>query len=336
MRLKVLMVAACAISLATPAVAPAKPKAAKPLTLTGKVVGSAYPSGSHTAVPVLLDARPVRRARLRGPLAVVLLPRNASVRIPGTRTPVLELRAGDVFRLRVRVRRTLRRALYPALKAGVSAFAITRRGTVPSAAELQRQLDGLNAYVGALTGYVLAEFADLRGQLAGVRAQLGELERLVRELRPRLDALDELDATLKEQISSLLTHIETLQTQVNSITTQLTTLSLDATTIQEKLVGIAPGDLAGALSDVSALEALVGGIDVSALSDSVGTLSGKLGSVTGTDLQTQVATIGTTLTTTQTHLTTAQAQVAYLCASATSIVAGNPLLLLEHLQGCPS
>src|SRR5690349_11241832 len=70
MRLKVPVPVLCALAFAVlllvPAAAPAKVT-----TLTGQVVGASFPAGSRVAVPVLLDARSRRRARVRAPLALI-------------------------------------------------------------------------------------------------------------------------------------------------------------------------------------------------------------------------------------------------------------------------
>lgn len=328
MRLK-LVVSLCAllaILLAAPGTAlAAKKRKPKPVmrTLTGQVVGTPLPAGTRNAVPVLLHARSARRAKLRSPLALVRVPRNARVLVPGRkRVGLSALRVGDAFRVRLAVPRAARRAVYPALNARAAAFRITRRGTAASPAELQEQLWALSGYVQALTGYVLAQFADLRGQVAGLRGDLGTLQRGLDQLRARVDALP---AGLESQIMALIARADTLDTQMQTVTTQLATVTGDLSTVAQKLTGISPGDLAGALSDVATLQALVAGIDVAALSTSVTNLTSAVASGDA-NLQSQIDTANAALA-------AAQRQLAFLCSA--GLVTG-PLVDLQMLGPCPA
>ena len=328
MRFK-LVVSLCALSamlLAAPGTGlAAKKRKPKPVmrTLTGQVVGTALPAGTRDAVPVLLDARSTRRAKLRGPLALVRIPRTARVLVPGGRRIALSgLRVGDVFRVRLAVAPAARRAAYPAMNAGAAAFRVTRRGTASSPAELQEQLAALAGYVNALTGYVLAQFADLRGEVASLRADLGSLQRSLDQLRARVDSLP---SGVDTQIATLITQVSQLETQLQTLTTQLGTATADLSAVAAKLTDIAPGDLVKALNDIAALQALVGSVDVVALETSLSALATAVASG-DTSLQTQIDAANAALA-------AAQRQLEFLCSA--GLVKG-PLLSLSLVGSCPS
>jgi hypothetical protein len=313
----------CALALvallAVPASAPARAT-----TLTGQVVGATFPSGSRVAVPVLLDARSRKRAKVRAPLAMLKLPRAARPRAPGGQRVALDqLRPGDVFKATLIVPRAARKAAYPAMNAGATKFLITKRGTALSAAELQAEIVSLTGYLNSLTAYMLGQFADLRGQVASLRSDLAGLQAAVALLQSKVGGLP---PDLQDQITNLITSVSTLQTELQSLTSQLNTATSDISALAAKLTGISPGDLADALSDIAALQALVGGINVGTLSTQVSTLSSKIGAVGATDLQTQ-------LNSTNAALGTAQSQLSFLCSA--GLVKG-PLLSLSLLSSCPS
>ncbi len=292
-------------------------------TLKGQVVGSTFAAGSATVVPVLLDARSARRAKLRTPLARLLVPRGWKVRAPGRTTLVSQhLRAGDAFRVRVTVPRRRNGAAYPVLRPRARTLVVTRRGTALSAAELQEHVAALYGYVNGLASYIVREFAALHGQVAGLRGDLAGLRGSLAALQARVDGLE---AGFQAQLDQLIARVTALETQLASITAQLSQLSSDVSALQAQLAGIAPGDLAGALSDIAALQALVGGVDVSALSSSLNSLSS---STAASD-----ATLQGNIDAANAALATVQGQVAFLCSA--GLVKG-PLLNLQLLGPCPA
>jgi hypothetical protein len=312
--------------LAAPASSLARPKArinapkASVRTLSGQVAGAGLPSGTRVAVPVLLDYTSRRRAKLRAPLAMLKLPRTATVRGPhGSRLTVAQLRIGDAFKAIVPVPRAARAAAYPAMNAVSTRFIVTRRGTALSADELQAEILALSGYVNALTAYVVAQFADLRGQVAALRGDLTSLQSAVNALKAQVDSLP-----LPTAVTTLITQVTQLETQLQTLTTQLNTATSDISTLAGKLTGIGPGDLADALSDVAALQALVGGVDVGALSGQLSALSSTVSSG-DSNLQSQ-------LNSANAALTTAQSQLAFLCSA--GLVKG-PLLSLSLVGTCP-
>jgi hypothetical protein len=314
-----LCVLALGALLAAPTSAPAKAT-----VLSGQVVGSTFPSGARVAVPVLLDARSRKRAKVRAPLALLKLPRTAKLRAPkGQRVTLAQLRAGDVFKATLTVPRAARKAAYPAMNAGAAKFLITRRGTALSAAELHAEILALSGYVGQLSAYMLAQFADLRGQMSSLRSDLVGLQAAHNALKAKVDGRP---TDVGSQITTLITQVSQLQTELQSLTTELNTATSDIATLAGQLTGIPPGDLADALSDIAALQALVGGIDVGNLSSQLSTLASDVGTVGGTDLQTQINQANAALG-------TAQSQLSFLCSA--GLVKG-PLLGLSLVGTCPS
>jgi hypothetical protein len=295
----------CVLAVAALLAAPAS-SFAKATTLTGQVIGSSFPSGSRIAVPVLLDAKSRKRAKVRAPLALLKIPKTAKPKAPkGQRITLAQLRAGDVFKAVLPVPKAARKAAYPAMNAGAAKFSITKRGTALSADELQAEITWLTGYVSQLTVYMLGQFADLRGQVSALRSDLVGLQSAVAALQAKVNGLP---TDVGSQITTLITQVSELQTDLQSLTTQLNTATSDISTLAGKLTGIAPGDLADALSDIAALQALVGGIDVGNLSTQMSTLSSKVGTVGGTDLQTQINQANTALG-------TAQSQLTFLCGA---------------------
>ena len=330
MRIKVnlvLPVLAIGALLVAPTSSPAKARAKRAVpkvsvrTLTGQVAGGGLPSGTRVAVPVLLDYASRRRARMRSPLAMLKLPRSATVRGPkGVRLTLAQLRTGDAFRAILVVPRAARAAAYPAINAVSTKFLVTRRGTALSADELQAEILALSGYVNALTAYVVAQFADLRGQVASLRGDLAGLQSALAALRAQVNSLP-----LPTEVTTLITQVTQLETQLQTLTTQLNTATSDIATLAGKLTGVSPGDLADALSDIAALQALVGGVDVPALSGQLSTLSSAVSSGDA-NLQSQ-------LNAANAALATAQSQLAFLCSA--GLVQG-PLVSLSLVGTCPS
>ncbi len=76
MRRRILVVVATIVALGALAVpAPAA------VTLKGTVTGTPYVVAKRTAVPVLLTSGSTRKAKLRSPAGVILLPRTSTVKI---------------------------------------------------------------------------------------------------------------------------------------------------------------------------------------------------------------------------------------------------------------
>jgi Baculovirus polyhedron envelope protein, PEP, C terminus len=300
---------------------------AKTSTLQGQIVGAAYAAGAKTAVPVLLRSASARRNKLRTPLALLLVPSSSTVRAGGRAVRPMALRAGDVFKAKATVSRAARRAVYPSITLRKGALSVSKRGSAPSATELQDQINALSAALSQFANAVVAQLGDVRGQLAAMRLELAGLSAAVDALRAQTP---NLPAGVQGQINTLTTQISTIQSQLTSLTSQLSTVSTTLAGVTSTLAGIAPGQLTQALTDITTLQTLVGGVDVPGLSSQVSALATKIGAVGGVDLQTQLNTLNGLVT-------TAQGRITYLCSTA-QLVKGNPLLGLAGLSNvtaCP-
>jgi hypothetical protein len=301
--------------------------AAGAATLKGQVIGAPYPDGARTAVPVLLQSAIAKKAKLATPFALLSLTRTSKAAAAGGAVALDRLRIGDGFTVKGTVPKSARKSTYPKLKA--SGLRLTKRGSTRSAAELADQLDQLTSYVSALGTYTVGQVVDLRSQLAGLRADLSTLSALVRAIQASIPGLP---ADPTNTLTTLITQVSTLQSQLTTLTTQLTTATTDIAGLAAKLTGISPGDLAAALTQVSQLQALVGGVNVPALNTQLATLLTNIG---GTNASTLTGQIGSL----QAALGTAQSQLTFLCTTA-GLVKGNPLNLLgitglSNLTACP-
>ena len=285
-----------AIAIAAPAAA------AKPVTLKGLVVGQPYTVKKRTAVPVLLDAKNARRARLASRVGVLHL-KAKRVKAPRrTRIATAALRLNDRIRTRARIRRGARRAGY--WQISTRALVVRKRSKTLSAAELQdliavlrADLDRLSGTVTGLAGYTAAGFRVLSADLAALRADLsalrsevtalaaqvasvnaalaalearlqGQLDQVAADLRAQLQAVVNDVAALNASVTALGAQLATLQGQVAALTANLAALTATVAglssrlgnlgnlggTVEQLLAGAAPGDLADALSDISALQ----------------------------------------------------------------------------------
>jgi hypothetical protein len=301
---------------------------AKTSTLQGQIVGAAYAAGGKTAVPVLLTSASARRAKLRTPLVLLLVPSSSTVRAAGRAVKPMALRSGDVFKAKATVSRTARRAVYPSITLRKGALSVSKRGGAPSATELQDQINALSTALSQFANAVVGQLGDVRGQLAALRLDLANLGAALDALRAQIPTLP--GGSLQNQVNNLTTQISTIESQLTSLTSQLNTVSTTLAGITSTLAGVSPGQLTQALTDISTLQTLLGGVNVPGLSSQVTSLAGSIGSVGGTDLQTQVNTLGGLVT-------TAQGKITYLCSTA-QLVKGNPLLGLvglSNLNACP-
>lgn len=259
--------------------APAPAAAAKRATLKGQVVGQPYKAKKRIAVPVLLDQRNARRARLRSPLGVLLLPKRQKVAVKGERAriaPVL-LRVGDRLRARARMSKKLRRAAY--WRIPTRSFKITKRSATLGAAELQALFGTLGADLArlevALTGlakYVQGGFAVLDADMDALRGDLGALGTALQALEQRVAALEAglpgLESRLQAQIDTLAAGLAALGTQVGGLETQVASLQAQ--------LGALGGDVTGLEGDLAAIETAVADLaaDVGELQSAVGVLCG--------------------------------------------------------------
>ena len=253
---------------ATMVAAPAAAAPAKVRTLTGQVTAAPYLVKRKVVVPVLLDQRSAKRARLTAPVGVLLLKRAQRVKVRGQRARVAPefLRPGDRLRSRARVTKQARRTGYWRLPA--RRFTVTKRAAALSPAELAVLLTGLGgdlgrleSALGGLTAYVQAGFAKLDTDLGGLRTNLGALATALADLEKRVEALESGMPALGTQVSELASQLAALQTA-------LTALQGD--------VGGLEGDVGGLQGDIAALEA-----SVTQLTTDIGTLQTNVGILCG-------------------------------------------------------
>ena len=269
MKLAAPAVAAALVAMAAiPAPAGAAPS--KVRTLTGQVTAAPYVVKRKVVVPVLLDQKSARRAKLSAPVGILLLKKSKKVKVRGQRARVAPdlLRVGDRLRSRARIGRQARRAAY--WRIAPRKFTVTKRSTALSPAELAGLLGGLGAdlarledALGALATYVQTGFGRLDGNLsalgttvAGLGTALAALEKRVADLEEGMPALE---ARLQEQIDSLSAGLAALGTQVSGIQTQIAALQSALTALD--------GDLGGLEGDLAALETSVADLtaDIAAL-----------------------------------------------------------------------
>src|SRR5215212_3577970 len=103
---------ALVVVAATIFAAPAGAARPKVRTLNGQVMAAPYVAKRKVVVPVLLDQRSARRARLRAPAGVLILKGAKKIKVARQRAGVAPalLRSGDRFRARSKVTRAMARA----------------------------------------------------------------------------------------------------------------------------------------------------------------------------------------------------------------------------------
>lgn len=220
---------ALAVLLAVPAVeAHAAPRAAQ---LKGTIVGAPYvASARSTALPVLISKQSMKRARLKSPIGVLIVPRRRTVSTPDGRVLPGNLRLGDRWKGRARISRANRRELYTRI--ALKRIDVYRRSKALSTAELKalvkelrRDLARLAGYVTDLGDYTQRGFRDVNARLAGLRSDVDGLRRDVSALRADLNALSaRLDAAIAGLESTVSTVTTELQPQVQQLITSLTTI----------------------------------------------------------------------------------------------------------------
>lgn len=299
-------------ALGTPSAlaAPAKKQRAKVATLKGQVVGQPYTAGKRTAMPILLDAKSARRAKLKSRLGVLQLSAKRLKAPRGKRIAPGLLRVGDRVRARAKVRRAARRAGYWQLS--TRRLEVRKRSKTLSAAELQdlvaalrTDLAKLGQAVTGLAGYTAngfrvltadmaalradlnalrSDFNALAAQVAAASAQLAALEAALRaemaalgaDLRAELqDVVDDV-AALNAAVAAMGAQIATLQGQVATLTSDLAALSATVAALSGQL-----GDL-GALAGTA--ESLLVGAAPGDLADAladIGALQTRLAAVEG-------------------------------------------------------
>lgn len=272
-------VATAALVAVASAATPAGAAPSKARTLVGQVTAAPYVVKRNVVVPVLLDQKSAKRAKLRAPVGVLLLKRSKNVKVRGQRQRVSPdlLRAGDRLRSRARVTRQARRSAYWRLSP--KKFTVTKRSKALSPAELAGLLSGLGSdlrrlegTLTALAGYVQAGFADLDSRLGALGANVASLGTALAALEKRVEELEKglpaLESRLQSQIDSLSAGLAALGTQVNGLGAQIAAL-------QSALAAL-DGDLTGLQAEVDALET-----SLTQLTNQVTALQGNMDIVCG-------------------------------------------------------
>lgn len=296
-QLAVLFTALCAVSAIAPAVAPAAK--VKKAALRGQVVGTPYVADTRTAVPVLLSKESARKAGLKSPIGVMLLPRTSNVPTPGGgKSKPGNLRLGDKFRAVGEITKEARGAVYARVNAVPTTFEVYRRGKTLSTAELealvtqlQNELAKVKANLNGLVNYTLGEFQKIRDELGLAKADIATLKTQMAELQAALAALkkqlEDLTAALNAQLASLTSTVNGLLSTVSGLTTTVTGLVSTVNGLVSTVNGLT--------SQVTGLVSQVGGLvsQLTTLQTAVGTLQGVVGSLSNADLQAAITKINT-------------------------------------------
>jgi uncharacterized coiled-coil protein SlyX len=243
-------------------------------TLKGTVAGSPYVAdGKHSAVPVLFAKESARRAHLRSPVGIVILPRLSRLATPAGGVKPGGLRVGDRFTLSERPSRTALRALYPRIETRKAArFRVTLRSSTLSNDELtallddtRRDLQALRATVNQLAlttqqGFndLYARYASLRRDLDAVAADLRETKASLASLRDDLNlAIAELRAEIAKVRADLQPQLDALANALAALTDQLGSCATPTSvigrlcTLEGQLLALTPPDLGGLTSRVT-------------------------------------------------------------------------------------
>lgn len=294
----------------------AAPVSASAATLKGQVVGSPYVAdAARTAVPVLFTKESARKARLKSPLGLAIVPRRVALTggiLPG------RLRTGDRFTASARIGEATRREAFP--RVALKGTKITKRAKELSTAELEELLQGarkeiarlganLTALGSAVSGalkQVDARVAGLEGQVGGLVSELSSVRASVAGLTTALSAtassleakIGQVETALQAQITTLLASVDGLTAALGSCTAPATVLGR-VCAIEDALAAVNLLDvdgLTGRVSDLSsALTGVVGGLTGLSLTGDLpaaltAQITGALGQLAG--LQGTVSTLG--------------------------------------------
>lgn len=222
--------AALAATAAAPAVADAAPKRAS--ALKGTVVGAPYvASSTTTAIPVLISKQTAKRARLKSPIGVLVVPRRRAVRTTEGNVMPSALRLGDRWKGSAQISSEARRAVYSRIS--LKKVTVYKRSKTLSTDELEtliretrRDLGKLSSFVTNLSTYTQNGFRDLNDRFNALRGDVDGLLRDVSALRADLTALSaRLDGAIAG-LQGISTQVAgELQPQVTQLITTLSTVS---------------------------------------------------------------------------------------------------------------
>lgn len=300
-----LLSTALAVLFATPAHA---------ATLKGQVIGTPYVADSaRTAVPVLFSKESAKKAKLKSPLGLVIVPRRKSIPAPGGAVLPARLRLGDRFTASAPVGKDAKSAAYP--RVTLKQVSVIKRAKQLSNAELeelltqtrkevarltqtvtglgttvQQALQAVDAKILGLGTAVSGLVANLDGVKTTVGALTGSLAAAAADLRSRIDLVR---ADLQPQVTALLGDVTSLTIAVGSCATPLSVLgricametafgALDLLDVPGLITRVT--NLSGALTGVVNL---LGGLNLTgdlpaALTGQITTALGQLAGLQGT------------------------------------------------------
>ena len=237
--------------LLTTALVAAPTADAKVRTLTGQVMTAPYASGKQVVVPVLLDRKSLKRAKLRAPVGVLVLKGAKKVKVAGQRARVMPglLRAGDKLRARAKVTKAVRRTSY--WRMPVRSFKLTKRSATLAPAELQALLVAFGGDMRRLDAALNAIAKYVQNGFQKVDADLGALRGDVRSLATALSALEQRVAALEAGLPALEAR---MQAQLDALAQQFGALGAQLTAMQAQLAAL-DGDMTGLETDMAAIEA---------------------------------------------------------------------------------
>ncbi len=256
-------------------------------TLKGQVVGTPYLADSaRTAVPVLFSKESAKRARLKSPLGVAVVPRRTPIATKSGSVLPGRLRVGDRFTAKAKISRSAKEAVYPTLS--LSTLNVTKRATQLSTAELEEVIKQAQKDIKSLGGTVTS-------LATSTKTALGLLTGRVDGLTTGLTALTSDLTLVKSSVTGLTSALETAKTNLlagidkvrSDLQPQITEVADGVTALVTQL-----GDCNTAnsvLGRICGIEALLGGLDTgqvtnlttrvnnvtNILTDLIGTLTGQ-------------------------------------------------------------
>jgi len=264
------------------------------------VLAAPFVAKKKVVVPVLLDQKSAKRAKLRVPAGVLMLKKGKKVKVAGQRARVAPalLRVGDRFRARSKVNRAAARAYY--WRIGAKKFTLTKRSATLSPAEMIALLGGLgkdvarlDAALTSLATYVQMGFDKENADFAGVQSQLGALATALAALDKRVAAMEAglpgMEARLQQQIddlsgdlAALKTQVGTLETQLGALQTQVGTLQTSLTSLQNE-VDTLSGDVSTLKTQMATVQSGLAALQtsVSSLQTAVTGLQGSINAICG-------------------------------------------------------
>src|SRR4051794_23973739 len=237
---------------------------AKTVEFRGVVSGSPYgASNGYMAVPVLYSKQTLRYQHLKSPVGLLMVKKSLPVKLPNGAPKIVpvNMRVGDRFKGKVTMKSIYQRTFYP--RVTFDRVTVYFRSKELSTAELNaaiQKLQGdvarLSSWLGQLTNYTSANFADVRSQIADLKAQLaslrGDLDALKASLAGLQKQLDDLAAQLQAQIDGLKGQLASVAAQLQQALANITSLQAALTTLTGRVTTL-EGTVAQLVNDIGLL-----------------------------------------------------------------------------------